>query len=166
SDFTFGAIVNRNPIVIGISTDGAAPIVGQAIRRRIETLIPQALAGWAHIAKNLRESVARRLPVGVLRRQFWERFVDLAFSGEAAREEADVERLVDQVARSGAKAGRVTLVGAGPGDAELLTIKAVRALQRADVILYDDLVSDEVLGFARREAKRMMVGKRGRRESC
>jgi uroporphyrin-III C-methyltransferase/precorrin-2 dehydrogenase/sirohydrochlorin ferrochelatase len=74
--------------------------------------------------------------------------------------------LVDDVARSEPHGGRVTLVGAGPGDAELLTIKAMRALQRADVILFDDLVSDEVLELARREAKRMLVGKRGGRQSC
>jgi uroporphyrin-III C-methyltransferase/precorrin-2 dehydrogenase/sirohydrochlorin ferrochelatase len=167
SDFAFGTIVNRNPVVIGVSTGGAAPILGQAIRRRIEILIPQTLAGWARAARDIRSAVARRLPAGPLRRAFWEHFVDRAFSGEVARGEAeDVAGLLDRVARSRPKGGRVTLVGAGPGDAELLTIKAVRALQRADVILYDDLVSDEVLALARREAKRMMVGKRGRRDSC
>ena len=165
-DFTFGAIVNRSPVVIGISTHGAAPILGQAIRRRIETLIPQTLAGWARAAGNIRDAVRRRLPSRAGRRAFWERFVDRAFSGEGADGTDDLVGLVDQVARSRPGEGRVTLVGAGPGDAELLTIKAMRALQRADVILYDDLVSDEVLGLARREARRMMVGKRGRRESC
>ena len=166
-DFQFGAIVNRSPVVIGISTDGAAPILGQAIRRRIETLIPQALTGWARAAKQIRDTVAARLPDQAARRAFWERFVDVAFAGECSPASVgDLSRLVDQVARSPRQAGRVTLVGAGPGDAELLTIKAMRALQRADVILYDDLVSDEILGLARREAKRMMVGKRGRRDSC
>ena len=167
SDFTFGAIVNRSPVVIGISTDRAAPVLGQAIRRRIETLIPPALAGWARAAKLLRDRVARRLPDRAARRAFWERFVDRAFSGDGGPASArDLDRLVDRVAASARRAGRVTLVGAGPGDAELLTVKAIRAMQRADVILYDDLVSDEVLALARREAKRMMVGKRGRRESC
>jgi uroporphyrin-III C-methyltransferase/precorrin-2 dehydrogenase/sirohydrochlorin ferrochelatase len=167
SDFTFGTIVNRSPVTIGISTDGAAPVLGQAIRRRIETLIPQSLAGWACAAKLFRDRVARRLPDRNARRAFWERFVDRAFSGAPGPAAAhDLDRLVDRVATSGRAGGRVTLVGAGPGDAELLTMKAIRALQRADVILYDDLVSDEVLALARREAKRMMVGKRGRRESC
>ena len=167
SDFTFGTIVNRSPVVIGISTDGAAPVLGQAIRRRIETLIPPALASWARAAMLLRDRVARRLPDRAARRAFWERFVDRAFSGDGGPASArDLDRLVDRVAIPARRAGRVTLVGAGPGDAELLTVKAIRAMQRADVILYDDLVSDEVLALARREAKRMMVGKRGRRESC
>lgn len=166
-DFQFGAIVNRSPVVIGISTDGAAPILGQAIRRRIETLIPQTLAGWARAAKQIRDTVAARLPDQAARRAFWEGFVDRAFAGENGQASpGDLDGFVDQVARSPRRGGCVTLVGAGPGDAELLTIKAMRALQRADVILYDDLVSDEILALARREAKRMLVGKRGRRDSC
>ncbi|MGV2184549.1 uroporphyrinogen-III C-methyltransferase [Rhizobium rhizogenes] len=104
----------------------------------------------------------------VQRRNFWERFVDRAFAGK----EPDMVTVPDLIAdadriRSNANpAGHVTLVGAGPGDAELLTLKAVRALQAADVILFDDLVSGEVLELARREAKRMLVGKRGGRDSC
>jgi uroporphyrin-III C-methyltransferase / precorrin-2 dehydrogenase / sirohydrochlorin ferrochelatase len=166
-DFQFGAIVNRSPVVIGISTDGAAPILGQAIRRRIETLIPETLSGWARTAKQWRGVVLRRLPDPAARRAFWERFVDLAFGGEIEPEpERRLDRLVDDIAGSRRDSCRVTLVGAGPGDAELLTIKAMRALQRADVILFDDLVSDEVLELARREAKRMLVGKRSGRHSC
>jgi uroporphyrin-III C-methyltransferase/precorrin-2 dehydrogenase/sirohydrochlorin ferrochelatase len=158
-DVQFGAIVNRSPVVIGISTDGAAPILAQAIRRRIETLLPNTLGAWAAAAKRIRRTVAERLPAGGLRRAFWERFAERAFT------EAQVP---DDIAIQPAKAagGHVTLVGAGPGDAELLTLKAMRALQSADVILFDDLVSDEVLELARREAKRMMVGKRGGRASC
>lgn len=158
-DVQFGAIVNRSPVVIGISTDGAAPILAQAIRRRIETLLPASLGAWAAAAKRIRKTVAERLPAGGLRRAFWERFSERAF----------IEALVpDDIEVQPAKAagGHVTLVGAGPGDAELLTLKAMRALQSADVILFDDLVSDEVLELARREAKRMMVGKRGGRASC
>lgn len=157
-EFQFGSIVNRSPAVISISTDGAAPILGQAIRRRIETLLPPALAGWAALAQSIRAKVNDRLAMGAPRRAFWERFVDRAFSGAAPCETG----LFDDTETG----GRVTLVGAGPGDAELLTLKAVRALQSADVILFDDLVSDEVLELARREAKRMLVGKRGGRESC
>jgi uroporphyrin-III C-methyltransferase/precorrin-2 dehydrogenase/sirohydrochlorin ferrochelatase len=167
SDFAFGTIVNRSPVVIGISTGGAAPILGQAIRRRIEILVPESLAGWARAARQVRDAVARRRPGRAACRAFWERFVDLAFSGDDGPPAAqDLDRLVDRVASAETPMGRVTLVGAGPGDAELLTVKAIRTLQRADVILYDDLVSDEVLRLARREARRMMVGKRGRRESC
>ncbi|MFA7414310.1 MAG: siroheme synthase CysG [Rhizobium sp.] len=166
--FQFGSIVNRSPVIVSISTDGAAPILAQAIRRRIETLLPPALKPWAELAQSLRERVSDRLAPGQPRRAFWERFVDRAFAGNQPPEEgadrtllADAERLAREPAT-----GRVTLVGAGPGDAELLTLKAVRALQAADVILFDDLVSDEVLELARREAKRLLVGKRGGRTSC
>jgi uroporphyrin-III C-methyltransferase / precorrin-2 dehydrogenase / sirohydrochlorin ferrochelatase len=167
--FQFGSIVNRSPVVIAISTDGAAPILAQAIRRRIETLLPPALKAWAEIAQTIREAINEKLKPGTERRSFWEGFVDRVF-----RETPDETTAASVVADAGRIAhgtgeqpvGRVTLVGAGPGDAELLTLKAVRALQAADVILFDDLVSGDVLELARREAKRMLVGKRGGRESC
>ncbi len=166
--FQFGSIVNRSPVVVSISTDGAAPILAQAIRRRIETLLPLALKDWGALAQTIRERVNLRLVPGPARRSFWEKFVDRAFTERM--DEGSEERLLadigTQARRVGSRAGLVTLVGAGPGDAELLTLKAVRALQAADVILFDDLVSAEVLELARREAKRMLVGKRGGRESC
>ena len=166
--FQFGSIVNRSPVVVSISTDGAAPILGQAVRRRIETLLPSTLSDWARLAKAARQSIMQKLSAGAERRAFWERFSELAFRKPAP---ADGQSLVDEIAleaKAGStiKQGRVTLVGAGPGNAELLTMKAVRVLQAADIILFDDLVSDEVLELARREAKRMMVGKRGQRASC
>ena len=166
--FQFGSIVNRSPVVIGISTDGAAPILGQAIRRRIETLLPTSLAVWGRLAKEIRDRVGSRLSPGQQRRSFWEAFAERAF-GPAPRTDtaSDLTRMIDDIASFGGPTnGRVTLVGAGPGDAELLTLKAVRALQSADIILFDDLVSDDVLELARREAKRMLVGKRGKRASC
>ncbi len=166
--FQFGSIVNRSPVVVSISTDGAAPILAQAIRRRIETLLPLSLKDWGALAQTIRERVNLRLSPGASRRSFWEKFVDRAFT-ERLDEGSEERLLADigmQAARAGSGRGLVTLVGAGPGDAELLTLKAVRALQAADVILFDDLVSAEVLELARREAKRMLVGKRGGRESC
>lgn len=159
-DVQFGAIVNRSPVVIGISTDGAAPVLAQAIRRRIETLLPASLSRWAMAAKTLRKTLAAKLPTATQRRAFWERFAERAFL------EPQVPDTSELLAHAPAQVGHVTLVGAGPGDAELLTLKAMRALQSADVILFDDLVSDDVLELARREAKRMMVGKRGGRPSC
>jgi uroporphyrin-III C-methyltransferase / precorrin-2 dehydrogenase / sirohydrochlorin ferrochelatase len=168
--FQFGSIVNRSPVVVSISTDGAAPILAQAIRRRIETLLPRALKGWAELAQSLRETINEQLVSGPLRRAFWEKFVDRAFSSSDTPEEGVGGQLLREAARlreaPAHSKGRVTLVGAGPGDAELLTLKAVRALQAADVILFDDLVSTEVLELARREAKRLLVGKRGGRTSC
>jgi uroporphyrin-III C-methyltransferase/precorrin-2 dehydrogenase/sirohydrochlorin ferrochelatase len=167
-DFQFGSVVNRSPVVIGISTDGAAPILGQAIRRKIDTLLHPSIASWAALAKHLRERVLEHLSPGMARRAFWERFTDFAFQGRPPESFGDtVVAILERIASEPAhRVGRVTLVGAGPGDAELLTLKAMRALQSADVILFDDLVSEDVLELARREAKRLMVGKRGGRASC
>ncbi|WEX89848.1 SAM-dependent methyltransferase [Sinorhizobium garamanticum] len=156
--FQFGSIVNRSPVVVSISTDGAAPILAQAIRRRIEALLPPAIKGWATIARAVRERVNARLNPGAARRSFWERFVDRAFL--ETPEEGVVTRLMDEldcVSATRSAIGRVTIVGAGPGDAELLTLKAVRALQAADVILFDEPISNDVLELSRREAKRQFV---------
>lgn len=159
SDFTFGSIVNRSPVVIGISTSGAAPVLGQAVRRRIETLLPQWIADWGQLASRLRSGITSRFPLAADRRRFWNWFAERAFLAPPGND-------LDLDSRDNAAGGKVTLVGAGPGAADLLTLRAVRALQAADVILFDDLVSDDVLELARREAKRMLVGKRGGRESC
>ncbi len=165
SDFTFGAIVNRSPLVIGISTDGAAPVFGQVIRAKIEALIPRGFARWAEAARNWRPRVqALALPLG-RRRKFWERFAELAIAApNAAPSAADFDALMSPAADQ--HPGSIVLVGAGPGDAELLTLRAVRALQSADVILFDDLVAPDILDFARREAKKMLVGKTGYGPSC
>lgn len=166
--FQFGSIVNRSPVIVSISTDGAAPILGQAIRRRVETLLPPSLKQWAELAQTIRGRINETLTPGPARRSFWERFVDRAFAGNQPPAGGEEKSLLRFAGKNGeaSSIGRVTLVGAGPGDAELLTLKAVRALQSADVILFDDLVSPDVLELARREAKRMLVGKRGGRESC
>ena len=159
-NFQFGSIVNRSPVVIGISTNGVAPILGQAIRRRIEALLPRSLKAWAALAGKVRDRVLQTVKAGTARRRFWERFTDLAFSGKAAPEEAlgrDMEALFQDAAE--AARGRLSVVGATPGDAELLTLKAVRALQSADVIFFDDTVEDSVLELARREAERVRVAR-------
>jgi uroporphyrin-III C-methyltransferase/precorrin-2 dehydrogenase/sirohydrochlorin ferrochelatase len=164
-DFSFGAIVNRSPLVIGISTDGAAPVFGQAVRAKIEALIPKNFARWAEAARAWRPRVqARTLPFRA-RRNFWERFTQRAVAApNTAPSESELTNLLADSTAS--QTGSVTLVGAGPGDPELLTLRAVRALQSADVILFDDLVSPDVLDFARREAKKMLVGKTGHKPSC
>lgn len=164
-DFAFGSLVNRSPLVVAISTDGAAPVFGQAIRAKIEALLPAGLKHWAQAAKDWRPAVQARELAFPGRRSFWESFTSLAF-GEPQRrpvsgDHASLRSTLDQIEASGSGGGRVTLVGAGPGDPELLTLKAIRALQSADIILYDDLVSADVLELARREAKRLLVGKQG-----
>jgi uroporphyrin-III C-methyltransferase/precorrin-2 dehydrogenase/sirohydrochlorin ferrochelatase len=164
-DFAFGAIVNRSPLVIGISTDGAAPVFGQAIRAKIEALIPKGFARWADAARSWRPRVQGLALSFRGRRHFWESFTDRAVAGpDKAPTEADLEALLTPPRT--AQAGSVVLVGAGPGNPELLTLRAVRALQSADVILFDHLVSAEILDFARREAKKMLVGKTGHAPSC
>ena len=161
----FGTIVNRSPVVIGISTAGVAPVLGQAVRQRIEAVLPAGLAAWARLAATLRSRVAGLIPSGAARRRFWTGFARRAFDGTPATAfEAEAALSAAIAGRRGE--GRVTLVGAGPGDAGHLTLRAVQALQSADVILFDDLVTAEVLELARREATRIAVGKRGGRASC
>jgi uroporphyrin-III C-methyltransferase/precorrin-2 dehydrogenase/sirohydrochlorin ferrochelatase len=163
-DFSFGTIVNRSPLVIGISTDGAAPVFGQALRARIEALIPASFAFWAQAAKDWRPQFSQRGAGFRQRRNFWERFATLALASAGRKPDpADMDGLLaaSEKDRNIGTRGQVVLVGGGPGDAELLTLKAVRALQSADVILFDDLVSPAVLELARREAQRINVGKRG-----
>ncbi len=168
-DFAFGAIVNRSPLVIGISTDGAAPVFGQAIRAKLETMIPQGFARWADDARNWRPRLKAAGLSFAARRKFWEIFTAFAVSHpERKPEQSDYEAFLAATCRNEktTELGSITLVGAGPGDPELLTLRAVRALQSADVILIDDLVSPAVLDFARREAKKMLVGKTGFGPSC
>jgi uroporphyrin-III C-methyltransferase / precorrin-2 dehydrogenase / sirohydrochlorin ferrochelatase len=168
-DFQFGAIVNRSPLVIGISTDGGAPPLGQAVRSLIEAMLPAGLAAWAKAAKAWRGRVMSSGLDGPDRKTFWRRFAQAAMSRpneppcpvEREAMIAGLERAADEQ-----RTGSLALVGAGPGDPELLTLKAVRLLREADVILYDDLAGEEALAFARREARKIQVGKRGGVESC
>ncbi|HEX2510944.1 MAG TPA: siroheme synthase CysG [Microvirga sp.] len=169
-DFQFGAIVNRSPVIVSISTDGAAPVLAQAVRRRIEAILPAGLSGWSAAAKTFRERLAAILPSKAARRRFWEKFVDVAFISQAEEDErlSALERMAKSILNADAQRpeGEVIIVGAGPGDPELLTLKAVRELQAADVILYDRLVPADVLELGRREARRISVGKQGHGDSC
>jgi uroporphyrin-III C-methyltransferase/precorrin-2 dehydrogenase/sirohydrochlorin ferrochelatase len=168
-DFAFGSIVNRSPLVIGISTDGAAPVFAQAIRAKLEAMIPQGFARWADAARRWRAPLKASGLSFAARRRFWQ-----IFTGHAVRNpdqdprQSDFGALLAATQSEGesVERGSVLLVGAGPGDPELLTLRAVRAMQSADVILFDDLVSPQVLDFARREAKKMLVGKSGHGPAC
>ncbi len=160
SDFTLGAIVNRSPLVIGISTDGAAPVFAQAIRARLEAFLPQGFAAWAAAAQSWRAAVKASGLSYAARRKFWQRFTAHAMrhtDGEPSQ--ADFDGLLAEAKGQGTAAeyGSVTVVEAGPRDADLLTLRAVRALQLADVILFDERVSHDVLDFARREARKLLV---------
>jgi len=168
-DFSFGAIVNRSPLVIGVSTDGAAPVFAQAIRAKIEAMIPRGFAQWGEAARRWRKAVHASGLSFAARRRFWQLFTGFAVRHpDQAPVQSDFDTFLARTRDEGAApdAGSVTLVGAGPGDPELLTLRSVRALQSADIILIDDLVAPEILDFARREAKKMLVGKTGYGPSC
>lgn len=165
SDFAFGAIVNRSPLVIGISTDGAAPVFAQAVRAKIEVLFPKGLARWAEAARAWRPRIqALALPFRD-QRSFWERLTARAIAApDVAPTDSDFDALVEP--STSREVGSVIVVGAGPGDPELLTLRGVRALQSADVILFDEYVAADILDFARREAKKMLVGEAWDTNEC
>ena len=171
SRFIVPAIIDRDPVLVAISTGGASPVLARRLRERLEALIPQRIGPLAAWLESLRAKIRRKLRGTDARRRFFETIVD----GAAARRfiEGDVQgaaRIAHQLLTTSAAAppaaGEVALVGAGPGDPELLTLKALRALQDADVILYDRLVSAAVLDLARRDAERICVGKAPGRLGC
>jgi uroporphyrin-III C-methyltransferase / precorrin-2 dehydrogenase / sirohydrochlorin ferrochelatase len=159
-DFSFGAIVNRSPLVIGISTDGAAPVFAQAVRARLEAMLPRGFGRWADAARSWRRRVqSARLPLAA-RHRFWQAFARLALA-DPEREPApsDFDALMSASRRDDAAGtGTLTLIGTGSGDPEFLTLRAVRALHASDVILADDRVSPDIIDFARREARNMLIG--------
>jgi uroporphyrin-III C-methyltransferase / precorrin-2 dehydrogenase / sirohydrochlorin ferrochelatase len=156
------AIVDRSPLVIAISSGGVAPVLARLVRERIEVLIDGSFGALAAMLERWRSRIKAALPDISRRRRFYESLVrgDVARSvrdGRAADAERSLQRLL--TVRDQPFAGSVALVGAGPGDPGLLTLNALRALQEADVILHDRLVSAEVLALARRDATRISVGK-------
>ena len=164
SDFIVPAIVDRDPVVIGISTAGAAPLLARRLRAAIEALLPARLGALARFAERFRGAVAAKIGNRQLRLRFWEQVFDgpVATAVLDGRESQAAERmltLVNSAAANDPAQGRVALVGAGPGDPELLTLKAHRLLQEADVIVYDRLVAPAILDLARRDARRIAVGK-------
>lgn len=163
SSFTMGSIVDRAPVVIGISTDGAAPVLARRVKTLVEQAIPERIGDVAAFARRFRDTVRRLVPTERARRAFWEGFFDgpVARLVLAGREPEARAAMIAEINgdRPAPGFGKVLLVGAGPGDPELLTIKAARALQEADVILHDRLVPDAVLEHARRDADRISVGK-------
>jgi uroporphyrin-III C-methyltransferase / precorrin-2 dehydrogenase / sirohydrochlorin ferrochelatase len=162
SDFATPSIIDRGDVVVAISTGGAAPVLGRRLREKIEALLPQRLAALAAFAGAFRDAVAARVSAP-RRRAFWERFFDgpiaaQVLSGDAAGARDAMTALVNNPDTEHS-AGAVHIVGAGPGDPELLTLRALRLIQDADVILYDRLVGEAVLKLARRDAIRLYVGK-------
>ncbi len=164
SAFLTPAIVDRDPVTVAIGTEGAAPVLARAIKRDLEERLPQSLGLLARLGKRFRAQ-AEALPMGRIRRDFWSAFYfrsgpRAAQTGPEAIEaalEAELHAHLDAEARP----GHVSFVGAGPGDPELLTLKARRALDEADVVVHDRLVPAEILELARREAVILEAGKEG-----
>ena len=164
SAFITPAIVDRDPVTIAIGTEGAAPVLARAIKADLEERLPTTLGTLARIGKGFRK-MADALPFGRPRRDFWRDYYFAAgpravADGKAAVEKALNMLLSDHQSRA-ARAGHIAFVGGGPGDPELLTLKARRALDEADVVIYDRLISPEILELARREALMIDVGKEG-----
>ncbi|HUA90034.1 MAG TPA: NAD(P)-dependent oxidoreductase, partial [Steroidobacteraceae bacterium] len=169
STFIFPAIIDRSPLIVAVSSAGHAPVLARRVREQIEALLPQRLGALARFMGRNRQRVQAALQAAG-RRAFWERIVggpvatqvlrgDEAAAREGLRRELRTSQLLTPAARAGAALGEVYLIGAGPGDPDLLTLRALQLLQQADVILYDRLVSEAVLERARRDARRIFVGK-------
>ncbi len=161
--FILPAIVDRSPVVVAVSTGGSTPVLARLLRARLETLIPAAYGELASLAQRFRDRVKEALPQP-RRRPFWERVLtgpiaELVFSGRLPQAERALAQAIEDSAHRGPAEGEVYLVGAGPGNPELLTFAALRLMQQADIVLYDNLVSPEVMELCRRDAERIYVGK-------
>lgn len=161
----FPAIISRDPILIGISSCGKAPVLVRILREKLESLLPISLGLVANIAGVWRNRVKQYLTDFKCRRRFWEKlfynsyFCSLVEQGNLKQAHSTIEHLISKNNRSSYKKGNITLVGAGPGDIGLLTIRGLQVMQQADVILYDHLINIDILDLARRDANKICVGK-------
>jgi len=161
--FIVPSLINRSPVQIAVSTGGASPVLARLLRARLETMIPAAYGQLADFVASFRERVKQQLPTEE-RRFFWEKVLqgpiaEMLLSGHTQAATKALEGLLSKTATEPQKYGEVYLVGAGPGDPDLLTFRALRLMQQADVVLYDRLVSVEILNLTRRDAERIYVGK-------
>lgn len=163
ASFIMPSIIDRSPIMIAISSGGKAPVLARLLREKLEAMLPQHLGQLARIAGNLRQRVKRQFSAMTARRRFWEKLLshDRLAQSLANDDQTQANQLVEQLFSTPLEdRGEVVLVGAGPGDAGLLTLKGLQQIQQADVVVYDRLVSDEVMNLVRRDAERIFVGKR------
>ena len=164
-DFITPSVVDRSPVVVAISSGGAAPVIARILRARIEATLPASYGRLAEFVAAFRQRIAASISDGIERRRFWERMIDgpagdLFLAGGADRAKSQIKADISS-ATAGQKGpkGEVYLVGAGPGDPDLLTFRALRLMQRADVVLYDRLIGEGILSLVRRDAERINVGK-------
>nr|WP_232092976.1 siroheme synthase CysG [Serratia ureilytica] len=164
--FIFPSIIDRSPLVVAVSSSGQAPVLARLLREKLEALLPASLGQMAQVAGRWRGQVKQRLASIGERRRFWEntfggRFATLVANGQTAQAERQLEQDLHRFAAGDEGAqGEIALVGAGPGDVGLLTLRGLQVMQQADVVLYDHLVSGEILDLVRRDAERICVGKR------
>jgi len=163
--FIFPSIVDRSPVIVAVSTCGASPVLARMLRARLETLIPSSYGRLATLLAGFRDQVRKRFASMQERRHFWEKIlqgpvVEMVFSGKEAEAEKTIQSAVDAPQASAGPIGEVYLVGAGPGDPDLLTFRALRLMQKADVVLYDRLVPEAIVDLTRRDAERIYVGKK------
>lgn len=164
SSFIVPSIVDRSPVTIGISTNGTSPVLARRLREQIETLLPANLGRLARFLDSFRGAVKAKFDSFDSRRRLWENIIDSPIARDvlAGREPAAREAMLSRINRRQADApaaGHVDIVGAGPGDPELLTVKALRAMQDADLVVYDRLIGHGILDLVRRDAERIYVGK-------
>ena len=162
--FTVPSIVDRSPVIIAIGTGGASPVLARMLKARLETLIPAAYGRLAGIAREFRDQVKAALGSVDSRRGFWEKvfqgqIAELVFAGKENQARAELRAMIQATEDAEFEKGEVYLVGAGPGDPDLLTFRALRLMQRADVVLYDRLVAPAIVDLVRRDADRIFVGK-------
>ena len=163
--FILPSIIDRSPVTVAISTGGASPVLGRILRAHLESLIPASYGKLAELARRFREPVKQRFATISQRRRFWERMLhgqvaEMVVSGREETAEAALRQALESTEAHQVSRGEVYLVGAGPGDPDLLTFRALRLMQQADVVLYDRLVSPQILDLVRREAERIYVGKK------
>jgi len=162
-NFIFPAIVDRSPVIAAVSSGGASPVLARLLRAKIESTVPAAFGLLAQLAEKFRPLVKQHIHEGSQRRIFWENVLqggiaELVFTGKQQEAEEQLRSKLLQTDNNGNK-GEVYLVGAGPGDPDLLTFRALRLMQQADVIVYDRLVSAEILDLTRRDSEKIYVGK-------
>ncbi|MDN2487126.1 siroheme synthase CysG [Kosakonia sacchari] len=163
ASFIMPSIIDRSPLMVAVSSGGTSPVLARLLREKLESLLPQHLGHVAHYAGKLRSRVKKQFASMSERRRFWEKlFVNDRLAQSLANQDtSSVEKITEQLlAEPLDNRGEVVLVGAGPGDAGLLTLKGLQQIQQADVVVYDRLVSDEIMNLVRRDADRVFVGKR------